>query len=227
MRLRPVAAVCAILLSAATAQDLSPQGLVFDRWIRDTFFGGYRPANNSQRWDIPASANSDHGGVPVNVKTARLGGAVDLGDALRQYEIDEPFMLVIGFWQPDADTAHFVNLVAPAVSPEQWRKLWGSVTYSDLQRLDALIKDTGPTVEEIRRRALAIKNSPPFSEAIIQVNPRIDERGPRRLQCSLRFQDVFTQLAPEANPGAQERPSLFGIEYPGPAIPKPRPSKQD
>ena len=220
-RLPFVAALFAVVLSFAPAQELPPQDLVFQRWVRDTFFGGYRPAGNTQRWDVPASSNADHGGVPVTLKTARLGATVELGDALRQYAVDEPFMLVVGFWEPAGDAKRFVNIVAPVIPPELWRKLWGPVTFADLQRLDALIKDTGPTVEEIRRRALAIRNSPPFNQAIIQVNPRIDERGQRHLQCSLRFRDVFMHLAPDANQGAQERPTIFGIEYPNATDSKP------
>ena len=197
-------------------------GLVFEQWVRDTFFDGYKPASHTQRWDIPATANQAHGGIPVNPKASKYGTAVDLGDALRQHEIDEPFMLIIGFWQQDGDEKRMVNIIAPEISPELWRRLWGPVTYADLRRLDALIKDTGPSVEETRRRALRMKNSPPFTQAVIQVNPKIDTRGQRRLQCSIRFTDVFQHLAPGADSKPQERPTLFGVEYPGPIPSSPR-----
>ena len=135
-------------------------------------------------------------------------------------------MLIIGFWQQDGDVKRMVNIIAPVISPAQWRKLWGPVTYADLLRLDALIKDTGPSVEETRKRALKIKNSPPFTEAVIQVNPKIDTHGQRRLQCSIRFADAFKHLAPGADPKPQEHPTLFGVEYPGPIASAPRESKK-
>ncbi len=209
-------AVLAAGLTLAPAQEVQAHDLVFEKWVRDTFFAGYRPASYTQRWDIPAAENKAHGARPVNLKVAKLGTAVDLGDALRQYEIDEPFMLIIGFWQQDGDVKRMVNIIAPEISPELWRKLWGPVTYADLLKLDAVIKDTGPSIEETRRRALQMKNAPPFSEAIIQVNPKIDDQGQRRLQCSIRFRDVFQHLAPGADPKPQEHPALFGVEYPGP-----------
>ena len=219
-------AALAALLTLAPAQEVQSHGLVFEKWVRDTFFAGYRPASYTQRWDIPAAENKDHGGIPVNPKAAKLGTTVDLGDALRQYEIDEPFMLIIGFWQQDGDGKRLVNIIAPEISPELWRKLWGPVTYADLLKLDALIKDTGPSIEETRRRALQLKNAPPFSEAIIQVNPKIDNQGQRRLQCSLRFRDVFQHLAPGTDPKPQEHPALFGVEYPGPIASPPRELKK-
>jgi hypothetical protein len=222
VRLPLVAAVLAACLSLASAQEVQQHGLVFERWVRDTFFDGYRPSSYTQRWDIPASANRAHGGIPVNPKTARRGTAVDLGDALRQFQIDEPFLLIIGFWEQEGDAKHIVNIIAPTISPEQWRKLWGPVTYADLRRLDALIKDPAPPVEETRKRALQAKNSPPFTEAIIQVNPKIDDRGQRRLQCSNRYRDIFTHLAPGADEKPAVPPTLFGVAYPGPIASKPR-----
>jgi hypothetical protein len=189
--------------------------------VRDTFFDGYKPASHLQRWDIPAAENKNHGGMPVNLRTARFGTAIDLGDALRQYEIDEPFMLVVGCWREDGGERRIGQIAAPVISPEVWRKLWGAVTYADLLRLNALINDQGPSVEEIRRLALKMKNSPPFSGALIQVIPRIDALGQRRLQCSLRVGDFFQQLLPGANPGPQEHPALFGVEYPGLLAAKP------
>lgn len=219
-------AALAAVLTLAPAQEVQLHGLVFEKWVRDTFFAGYRPASYTQRWDIPAAENKEHGTMPVNPKVAKLGTAVDLGDALRQYEIDEPFMLIIGFWQQDGDVKRMVNIIAPEISPELWRKLWGPVTYADLLKLDAIIKDTGPSIEETRRRALQLKNAPPFSAAIIQVNPKIDDQGQRRLQCSIRFRDVFQYLAPGADPKPQEHPALFGVEYPGPIASKPRELKK-
>jgi hypothetical protein len=220
-----VTALAAVLVPVA-AQEVQSHGLVFEKWVRDAFFEGYRPASYAQRWDIPATANKDHGGIPVNPKATRHGTAVDLGDALRQYEIDEPFLLIIGFWQQDGEVKRMVNLVAAEITPQLWRKLWGPVTYADLLRLDAVIKDTGPSVEETRRRALQIKNSPPFTEAVIQVNPKIDDQGQRRLQCSIRFGDVFKHLAPGADPKPQTHPTLWGVEYPSPIDSKPREVKK-
>ena len=201
------------------AQPVPPQTTVLERWARENFFGGAKPAGNTARWEVPGTANRDHGGVPVTFRTAPHGGALELGDALRQYEIDEPFLLVVGYWQAAAGSTRFVQALPIAISAAQWRTLWGPVTYADLQRLDTAIRDTGPSIEETRRRVLAMKNAPPFSQAIIQLNPRIDERGPRRLQCSLRFRDVFTHLAPKVNPDPQEQPTLFGVALPalGPA----------
>jgi len=221
-RLLACLAVLAASCLIASAEEVQVHGLVFEKWVRDTFFDGYKPASYTQRWDIPATENKHHGDMPVNPKAVKYGTTIDLGDALRQYEIDEPFMLIVAFWQQEGDEKRIVNIAAPEISPETWRRLWGPVTYADLLKLDELIKDQGPSVTELRKLALKMKNSPPFSESIIQLNPKIGTDGQRRLQCSLRFADFFRELVPGADSKPQAHPALFGVEYPGTIASKPR-----
>ncbi len=214
-----------VIASGTTAQEVQRHELAFEKWVRDTFFDSYRPAGYTQRWDIPATENRDHGGIPVNPMTVRHGAAIDLGDALRQYGIDEPFMLIVGFWQQDGNEKRIVNIATAEIRPELWRKLWAPVTFADLRKLDVLIKDTGRSVEELRKLALKIKSSPPFSEAVIQVNPKIDTHGQRRLQCSIHFADFFRHLAPRSDPRPREQPALWGVPYPGPIASPPQGQK--
>lgn len=214
-----------LLALTAPAQEVQRHGLVFEQWVRDTFFEGYQPPGYTQRWDIPADANKNHGSMPVNPKLAKHGTAVDLGDAFRQFEIEEPFILVIGFWQQDGGHKRIVNLLAPQITPQRWRELWGPVTLADLRKLDELIKDRRRPVKELRKLARQMKNSPPFTEAVIQVNPKIGSDGQRRLQCSLRFSDVFKHLSPETHPAPQISPTLWGVEFPGPIASPPRKRK--
>lgn len=209
------------LAGTLPAQEVQQHGLVFEQWVRDTFFNGYRPCSYTQKWDIPAEANQRFGHVPVNPKAVKHGSPVDLGDALRQYETSDPFILVIGFWQQEGGQKRFTHILAPRISAEQWRALWAPVTYADLLKLDALIKDPGRPIEEVRRLALQMKSAPPFSQAVIQVNPKIDRRQ-RRLQCSIRFADVFKHLAPGTDPAPQARPELWGVPFPNPIESPPR-----
>jgi hypothetical protein len=233
MRAPPIF-LCALLglLAAGTsaparAAAVQQHGLVFEEWVRDIFFDGYRPPSATQKWDIPAAVNKRHGGVPVNPKAAKYRTPVDLGDALRQFDIAEPFILVVGFWEQDGDDKRFVNLIAPRVEPAVWRKLWGDVTRADLERLDAVIKDRSLTPEAARAAAQRMKNAPPFTRAVIVLNPKIDDATQRRLQCSLRFEDVFKFLAPDAKPDPQAKPELWGIPFPGEIASPPREIKKE
>ncbi len=220
-RFLPLFFFCLVALTAR-AQEVQQHGLVFEEWVRATFFDGYRPRSYTQKWDIPAAVNKNFGGVPVNPKAAKFGTPVDLGDALRQFAIDEPFILVVGFWRQEADEKRFVNIVAPRVDPIAWKKLWGPVTLADLKKLDAVIKDRSLTPAEARAAAQKIKSAPPFTQSIIVVNPKIDSQTQRRLQCSVRFNDVFRHLVPGGNPEVQEQPALWGVPFPATVASGPR-----
>ena len=204
-------------LAPACAREVQSHGLLFEQWLRDTFFGGYTPKGYTQKWDIPAEANSDHGRIPVNPKAIKYGTPIDFGDALRQFEIvekGERFLLIVGFWdQASKSEKKWVNVQAVEIKPADWARLWSPVTRNDLNRLIAVIKDKSLSIEEARERAKQIKNQPPFTEAIMQVNPKIDG-SQRRLQCSVRFDDFFKHLAPTSDAARQDQPKVFGMPIP-------------
>lgn len=208
-----ISLLCPALLAA---EEVQSHGLLFERWLCDTFFERYQPKGYTQKWDIPAEVNTLHGGIPVNPKAIKYGTAIGLGDALRQYNIAEPFWLIVAFWeQADPSNKRWVNAQAARVEPAQWRALWGNITRPDLEKLDALIKDKSLTLEEARALAQKLKAQEPFRSAVIQLNPKID-RSQRRLQCSLRFADFFSHLATSAPQGRLEQVKIFGVSLPGP-----------
>jgi len=189
-------------------------GLLFEQWLRKTFFGGYEPESHTQKWDIPAAANADHGRIPVNPKAAKHGTPIGLGDALRQFNINEPFLLIAGFWEQAAPLEkRWTNAQVVKVTPEKWTGLWQPITRTDLEKLENVIKDKSLSLEAARARAQVIKAQFPFTAAVIQVNPKIDA-SQRRLQCSLRFDDFFKHLAPAASPAPQSNPQVFGVALP-------------
>lgn len=207
-------AVAALLPRPAGAREVQSHGLLFEQWLRKTFFGGYEPESHTQKWDIPAAANANHGRIPVNPKAAKHGTPIGLGDALRQFDIDEPFLLIAGFWeQATPQEKRWTNAQAVKVTPEQWAKLWQPVTRADLEKLESVIKDRSLSLEAARARAQEIKTQFPFTAAVIQVNPKIDS-SQRRLQCSLRFGDFFKHLAPAVSPAPQSSPQVFGVALP-------------
>lgn len=208
-RMLPAAAVAVLFTAPLRSAEVQLHGLGFEHWVADTFFDGYRPSSATQKWDIPASANKRFGGIPVNPKATQFGQAVGLGDALRQFDIDESFLLLVGFWKQDGGGKRFVQSLAVRVTPSRWRELWGGITRRDLEDLDRIVKDRSMDVAEARRQALRIKSAPPFKDAVIRVNPKID-RSQRRLQCSIPYKALFEALAPGVDSGPLAEPRIFG-----------------
>ena len=201
------------------ATEVQQHGLSFEHWVADAFFGGHRAAGPTDKWDIPAAANTQNGRIPVNPKATKYGEPVLLGDALRQYDINEPFLLIVGFWQQDGRDKKFVQSLVTRIEPKQWRKLWAPVTRKDLEAMDKLVKDTSRPIADVRREVLKRKKQPPFSQAVIQLNPKID-KSQRRLQCSISYVRLFKSLAPDRDRKAQPFAEIFGRRIPSvPASP--------
>lgn len=210
------ALICLIFLWAASlshATEVQQHGLSFEHWVADTFFGGHRSSGPTDKWDIPASANKNHGRIPVNPKATQYGEPVLLGDALRQYDIGEPFLLIVGFWKQEGRDKKFVQSLVARIEPEQWRKLWSPVTRKDLEAMDKLVKDTSRPAADVRREVLERKKQPPFSQAVIQLNPKID-KSQRRLQCSISYVRLFKNLAPGRDRKAQSFAEVLGGRVP-------------
>jgi len=208
--------LCLVLCLAASlahATEVQRHGLGFEHWVADTFFGGHRPSGPTDKWDIQASANKNHGRIPVNPKATQYGEPVLLGDALRQYGINEPFLLIVGFWEQDGRGKKFVQSLVARIEPDRWRKLWGPVTRKDLEAMDKLVKDTSRPIAEVRKEVLRRKKQPPFSQAVIQLNPKID-KSQRRLQCSISYVRLFKNLAPGRDRKAQPFAKIFGRRIP-------------
>jgi hypothetical protein len=212
--------LCIILLCllsyCSPAAEEQAHGVAFEQWVRDTFFDGYQPESYTQQWDIPAEANTIHGGIPANPKATKFGMPIDMGDALRQFSVAEEgqaFLLILGFWDQDGDHKKWVHALTPVVTPEQYRALWAPITRADLEKLDAVVKDKSLSLEEARAQAQAIKRKAPFSKAIMQVNPKLDTKQ-RRLQCSIRFGDFFHFLEPNAEALRHDKPMIWGVAMP-------------
>lgn len=208
----------------AHSQEVQQHGLVFERWVQDTFFDGYRLDNYTQEWDVAKGANKKYGGLPVSIKFTKYGSPVGLGDALRQFQINEDFLLIIGYWKQEGERKRIVNIVSAVVTPKLYQSLWQPITLNDLKTLDAAVKNRASDAKQARLDAKNLKAAPPFTKAVMTVNPKIDSKIQRRLQCSLRFRYVFERLAPKADPSAQQKPTLFGIAAPEPFLSSPRSS---
>jgi hypothetical protein len=76
-----------------------------------------------------------------------------------------------------------------------------------------LVKDTSRPISEVRKEVLRRKKQLPFSEAVIQLNPKIDQ-SQRRLQCSISYVRLFKNLAPGRDRKAQAFAKIFGRRIP-------------
>ncbi len=212
--------------------EVQHHGFTFEKWIRDTFFNGYAGIY-MQEWDIPSKFNNfkgipeDYRNVPVSVKTAKYGSPIGLGDIRRQRSIDVSFLMIAGFWeQRTSSEKWFIEIGVSYFSVEAWNSLWGGLTIDEISVLDSQIKNMNISYTEARKLAQQWKKD--FSSRCgseLVINPKIDSKNQRRIQCSLPF-STFWRFAGRT-PSPSDSPRLFGVAFENPVISGSRTFNQD
>lgn len=201
--------------------EVQQHGFDFEKWVRVTFFNEYI-GSYSQKWDIAAN-QADHPdvvgmlkGAPVSVKLIKYKSPIGLGDALRQRRIDEPFVMIVGFWvQRSPFEKWILDIGCIRFSSELWSSLWGGVSAARLMDLDALVKDAATPYLKVREQAKAFKKDLLRDMGCkFVINPKIDSKTQRRVQCSLPFSAFWECLGRPAE--KHDNPKLFGVPFPNP-----------
>lgn len=171
-------------------------GFVFEDYIRKNHLD-IKPKMN---WDVCPSDNY-HTNKALSIKCIEWKNCIALGDAYIQYKIDTDFELIVCFWVKEKEMKKIVNLNLIEISKQQWRKMWGTMTEQKIRYLDKLIKDSscrmisGRKLKSFRKRIQKEKKEILKNyNGRITLNPKIDSKNQRRLQCSLSFKSFFEQF---------------------------------
>lgn len=167
------------------------------------------PPNHNSKETVP----KEFRGLPVSIKTAKYGAPIGFGDAIRQFKVEEDFLLIVGFWRQHGSMKNFVAVDSLRITTHLWQNLWSPLSLKELQTLDALIKDYETNYVTVRREAKAMKSNSPFNSAKMVLNPKIDSGSQRRLQCSLPFKTFWNDVA-KKEPLEMNPVTLFGQPVP-------------
>lgn len=94
--------------------EVQLHGFDFENWIKKTFFAE-SSVSYSHKWDVPAEFNrleiipEAFRHLPVSIKTCKNHCPIGFGDALRQFKIDEDFLLIVGFWEQTGGDKNFLS----------------------------------------------------------------------------------------------------------------------
>ncbi len=200
--------------------EVQLHGFDFENWIKKTFFADFT-VSYSNKWDVPAEFNQleivpkEFRNLPVSIKTCKNGCPIGFGDALRQFKVEEDFLLIVGFWEQSGANKNFVAVEAVKVTAQSWRNLFQPLTEAEIRLLDSTIKNKETHYTEVRKTAKAIKQS--FAPTRIILNPKIDSKMQRRLQCSLPFNIFWNDFVGKESYRNIES-TLFSARVPNPFV---------
>lgn len=199
----PIAAIAALAL---TAMDPVTGREAFTRGILDALL----ERDSGSVWDLPANLNPRKPGAPVLIRLAEWNRAIDLGDAAQLAAFPGPIHLIVGFYRPKPEDSHQANLLAMhevLVTPEIWRKLWGSVQPAEVADLARQVS-TGDRVGA-HNFALAEIGRLQLRGMRLTLEPRIGETE-RSVTCLLPFDIFYADVLGLQRAEIQTTPTLWG-----------------
>lgn len=172
-------------------------GFIFQNWI----IGKFLDMAYTSKWDIPKEINHISN-KNISIKTAKWKAGVGLSDALKQFDIDDDFQLLVAFYKGGTNVRKkVVNMQLIDISKEKWKELWGNMTKDKLKEFDSFIKSrehrnlTGSRLNEFRAEVQRRKRDMlSWYNGKIVLNPKIDSKNQRRLQCGIPFKTLFEEF---------------------------------
>ncbi len=135
--------------------------------------------------------------------------------------------MIVGFWkQRTISEKWFEEIGVSLFTVTAWNNLWGSLSIEDITEIDLRIKNLSLPYATARKTAQDWKRDcVSRSGAEIVINPKIDSKSQRRIQCSIPF-NTFWRIAKRI-PSPNESPKLFDICFENPVISNSRKFNQD
>lgn len=189
--------------SITSTTERQGHGKAFEDWVVETFLDGRKIPTHTDKWDAEGvtfkqefkDKTGFYNGLPISIKTCKYNQSVNFGDAIRQFENAQDFLLIVGFWKESGGSKKIVQVVTKKVSKDDWHELFIDYktekdkgashckkrTRDKILELDKTIKTT-EGYEEARKKAKIGKSE---IKSTMTLNPKIDSKKQRRLQCSL------------------------------------------
>ena len=207
-------------------------GKTFEREVITTCFGVTEDEadnfSNTAVFDIPFGITTcQHPtGDPVSIKTAAIKAAaktatVCLSDARRVWSWNRPLILVVGVYTQtktegqNLKAFHTVYEFHLRLTEKERGRLYGALTLADVSTFHETLRTFGPGEhEKARAWSKAEKRRLAPKTGDIQLNPKIDSKTQRRLQCSIRLALLVTACEQTKRFSKEETGTYRGLPLP-------------
>ena len=118
---------------------------------------------------------------------------VDCGDILRRRQ-ETKYNLVVAVWEQVGMTKIFHTEYTFYITPSDTLKLWGNMTYERIKEYDDYIKSipAGKAAQQASKAKREIfKTATEDKNALFTINPKVDSKKQRRVQCSLKIKQLI------------------------------------
>jgi len=167
--------------------EVQKHGFIFEDWVKNILGVQELAYKYTQKWDIP-------GETPISVKCIGLTNALELGSAVRIWEINEIFTLVVGRWEQVGFKKIIRSIDEIDITLEILKAMKGDISLEEIKNFDKKIK-TFPTGEVGQKQGIEFaekwKNERKNKIGLLTITHKIDSKNQRRIQCNLNYNNYI------------------------------------
>lgn len=163
--------------------EVQKHGFIFENWVKGILGVKELAFNYTQKWDIPRE-------TPISVKCMGLTNALEFGSAVRIWEINEIFTLVVGRWEQVGSKKLIRSIDEIDITPEILTKMRGNISLEEIKELDKKIKTflAGKVGQQQGIEfAKKWKSDRRDRMGLLTITHKIDSKNQRRIQCNLNY----------------------------------------
>lgn len=163
--------------------EVQNHGFIFENWVKNILGITELAESYTQRWDIS-------GKIPTSVKCMGLKNALEFGSTVRMWEVDEPFILIIGRWKQVGLKKIIKSIDEINITPTILKKMRGSISLEEIKELDKKIKKFPAGIVGQKQGiefAEKWKKERKDKMGLLTITHKIDSKNQRRIQCNLNY----------------------------------------
>ena len=169
-------------------------GKYFEDCLKTQFDGAsYYPISHTAAFDI--SEHFDFEKIPTSVKSTN-SKLVCMADARRIFKIKRTFRLLVCCYHQDMDFKKVKTIREYIITPEEMQSMKCGIDYTTVKKFhDSIRKYRVGQHYEARMFAKNYLNEHIDNSSLIKLNPKIDSKRQRRLQCSISLDVLDKHVA--------------------------------
>lgn len=163
--------------------EVQYHGFVFENWVKSVLGVKELAYKYTQKWDI-------QGETPVSVKFMGFKNALEFGSAVRIWEINETFTLIVGRWEQIGLKKIIRSIEEIDITLEILEKMRGDISLEEIKNFDKKIK-TFPAGKVGQKQGIEFaktwKAERKNKIGLLTITHKIDSKKQRRVQCNLNY----------------------------------------
>ena len=201
-------------------------GLFWDSEIRECVFGLSPCKNDTKKYDIDSIENKFNSNENVSIKTSSDNG-FGCGDILRFYNGDftKKYTIILIRYKQQGLSKEVKEVIELDYTEDLRNSLFGDVDQSILEEYVNMIKSIPPgrVSQDVKLKYKNLKKEiQKDKNMIININPKVDSKSQRRVQCSISNLDSIIEKHPECLISRNNEPVLRGFTITGKIVSSPR-----